>query len=171
MNEFLDRDSERYETIYIYLGLDQTVFRGIQKKGYRVPTPIQRKTIPIILGGKDVVAMARTGSGKTGAFLIPMFQKLKCRTAKTGARALLISPTRELALQTFKFARELGKYVGLRAAILVGGDQMEDQFAAIHASPDMLIATPGRLLHVLVEMDLRLDAVCFVSFPFEALNV
>ena len=94
------------------MGLSQDVFKGVMKKGYKVPTPIQRKTIPLILDGKDVVAMARTGSGKTACFLLPLFQKLKCRSAKTGARALVLSPTRELALQTLKFAKELGKYTG-----------------------------------------------------------
>lgn len=81
------------------MGLGQDVFRGVVKKGYRVPTPIQRKTIPLILEGRDVVAMARTGSGKTAAFLIPLFQKIKAGSAKRGARAVILSPTRELALQ------------------------------------------------------------------------
>jgi len=83
------------------------VLKGVLRRGYKQPTPIQRKTIPIIIGGKDVVAMARTGSGKTAAFLIPMLQKLKCRCPKAGARALLIAPTRELALQTLKFTKEV----------------------------------------------------------------
>lgn len=94
------------------MGLSQAVLNGIHKKGYQVPTPIQRKTIPLILDNKDVVAMARTGSGKTACFLLPLFEKLKCRTAKTGARALVISPTRELCLQTLRFAKEIGKFTG-----------------------------------------------------------
>jgi ATP-dependent RNA helicase DDX54/DBP10 len=87
--------------------LDHAVSKGITKQGYQQPTPIQRKAIPPILDGKDVVAMSRTGSGKTAAFVIPMLQKLKQRDVK-GARALLISPTRELALQTFKVVKEVG---------------------------------------------------------------
>ncbi|KAJ1374021.1 hypothetical protein KIN20_036609 [Parelaphostrongylus tenuis] len=145
------------------MGLDHTVFKGIEKKGFRQPTPIQRKTIPCILDGKDVVAMSRTGSGKTAAFVIPMLQRLKRRDTK-GIRALLISPTRELALQTFKVVKELGRFTGLRCAILVGGDAIEDQFSTIHENPDILIATPGRLLHVIVEMDLRLGFVQYVVF-------
>ncbi|XP_008570802.1 PREDICTED: ATP-dependent RNA helicase DDX54 [Galeopterus variegatus] len=146
------------------MGLSYPVFKGIMKKGYKVPTPIQRKTIPVILDGKDVVAMARTGSGKTACFLLPMFERLKTRSAQTGARALILSPTRELALQTMKFTKELGKFTGLRTALILGGDKMEDQFAALHENPDIIIATPGRLMHVAVEMNLKLQSVEYVVF-------
>ncbi|XP_043295647.1 ATP-dependent RNA helicase DDX54 isoform X3 [Cervus canadensis] len=146
------------------MGLSYPVFKGIMKKGYKVPTPIQRKTIPMILDGKDVVAMARTGSGKTACFLIPMFERLKTRSAQTGARALILSPTRELALQTMKFTKELGKFTGLKTALILGGDKMEDQFAALHENPDIIIATPGRLVHVAVEMNLKLQSVEYVVF-------
>lgn len=118
-------------------GLSYPVYKGVMRKGYKVPTPIQRKvsqcrfrslwsnvrinrkvfyagffssplqTIPVILDGKDIVAMARTGSGKTAAFLVPMFEKLKAPQAQTGARALILTPTRELALQTMKFTKEV----------------------------------------------------------------
>ncbi|CAI2350217.1 unnamed protein product [Caenorhabditis sp. 36 PRJEB53466] len=145
------------------LGLDHTIFKAIEKKGFSQPTPIQRKTIPCIMDGKDVVAMSRTGSGKTAAFVIPMLQKLKGRDPK-GIRALMVSPTRELALQTFKVVKELGRFTGLRCACLVGGDQIEEQFSTIHENPDILLATPGRLLHVIVEMDLRLSFVQYVVF-------
>ncbi|XP_061458852.1 ATP-dependent RNA helicase DDX54 [Rhineura floridana] len=146
------------------MGLGYPVFKGIMKKGYKIPTPIQRKTIPLILDGKDVVAMARTGSGKTACFLIPMFEKLKVHSAKTGARALILSPTRELALQTLKFTKELGRFTGLKTALILGGDKMEDQFAALHENPDIIIATPGRLMHVAVEMKLKLHSVEYVVF-------
>ncbi|KAM5311720.1 ATP-dependent RNA helicase DDX54 [Glossophaga mutica] len=146
------------------MGLSYAVFKGIMKKGYKVPTPIQRKTIPVILDGRDVVAMARTGSGKTACFLIPMFERLKARSAQTGARALVLSPTRELALQTMKFTKELGKFTGLKTALILGGDKMEDQFSALHENPDIIIATPGRLMHVAVEMNLKLQSVEYVVF-------
>uniref|UniRef100_A0A2K5E6H6 RNA helicase n=1 Tax=Aotus nancymaae TaxID=37293 RepID=A0A2K5E6H6_AOTNA len=119
------------------------------EKGYKVPMPIQRKTIPVILDGKDVVAMACTVSGKTACFLLPMLERLKTHSAQTGACALILSPTRELALQTLKFTKELGKFTGLKTALILGGDRMEDQFAALHENPDIIIATPGRLVHVL----------------------
>ena len=151
------------------MGLTQDVFRGVIKKGYKVPTPIQRKTIPIILEGRDVVAMARTGSGKTASFLIPLFHKLKGSRGvgvgqAKGARALILSPTRELALQTLKFTRELGRYTGLKSILILGGDAMEKQFSLMHENPDIVIATPGRLVHLCVEMELKLEAVQYVVF-------
>ncbi|KAI1713652.1 DEAD/DEAH box helicase domain-containing protein [Ditylenchus destructor] len=145
------------------MGLDQPIFKGIRGMGYKQPTQIQRKAIPPILDGKDVVGMSRTGSGKTAAFVIPMLQRLKKRET-AGARALMISPTRELAQQTFKVVKELGRYTGLRCVCLVGGDSMDDQFAAIHENPDILLATPGRLLHIVVEMNLKLSSIQYLVF-------
>ncbi|XP_052761501.1 ATP-dependent RNA helicase DDX54-like [Mya arenaria] len=146
------------------MGLSHNVFKGVHRKGYKIPTPIQRKAIPVIMEGRDVVAMARTGSGKTAAFLIPMFERLQTHSGQAGARALIMSPTRELALQTLKFAKELGKYTGLRAAVVLGGDRMEEQFSALHSNPDIIIATPGRFMHVAVEMDLKLKSVQYAVF-------
>ncbi|XP_070706952.1 ATP-dependent RNA helicase DDX54 [Pempheris klunzingeri] len=146
------------------MGLSYPVYKGIMKKGYKVPTPIQRRTIPVILDGKDIVAMARTGSGKTAAFLVPMFEKLKAPQAQTGARAIILTPTRELALQTLKFTKELGKFTGLKTALILGGDRMDDQFAALHENPDIIMGTPGRLMHVITEMNLKLQNVEYVVF-------
>ncbi|XP_025834304.1 ATP-dependent RNA helicase DDX54-like [Agrilus planipennis] len=146
------------------MGLSFNVLKGITKRGYKVPTPIQRKSIPLVMEGRDVVAMARTGSGKTACFLIPLFEKLKMRIAKAGARALILSPTRELVLQTFKFIKELGKFTGLKAAVVLGGDSMEEQFSSIHGNPDVIVATPGRFLHVCIEMDLKLKSIEYVVF-------
>lgn len=129
------------------LGLSPAVHQSVMRKGYRVPTPIQRKAIPPILSGQDVVAMARTGSGKTAAFLLPMFDRLRGHSTTVGVRAAVLSPTRELALQTHKFCVELSHFVTprLRFCLLVGGDSMEDQFALLAANPDAIVATPGRL--------------------------
>ncbi|KAI8547833.1 hypothetical protein RHMOL_Rhmol07G0226500 [Rhododendron molle] len=135
------------------MGLSLNVFRGVKRKGYRVPTPIQRKAMPLILSGADVVAMARTGSGKTAAFLVPMLEKLKQHLPQGGVRALILSPTRDLALQTLKFTKELGRYMDLRISLLVGGDSMESQFEELAQNPDIIIATPGRLMHHLSEVD------------------
>ncbi|CAH1406069.1 unnamed protein product [Nezara viridula] len=146
------------------MGLSFSILKGITKKGYKVPTPIQRKTIPLVVEGRDVVAMARTGSGKTACFLLPMFEKLKTHCTKSGIRAIILSPTRELALQTLKFLKELGKFTGLRSIVLLGGDSMETQFSAIHEKPDIVVATPGRFLHICVEMDLSLKNVQYIVF-------
>lgn len=148
------------------LGLSLNVFRGVKRKGYKVPTPIQRKTMPLILSGSDVVAMARTGSGKTAAFLVPMFEKLRNHLDESGGvRALILSPTRDLALQTLKFAQELGRYTDLRISLLVGGDSMESQFEELAQNPDIIIATPGRLMHHLSEVeDMSLRSVEYVVF-------
>jgi ATP-dependent RNA helicase DDX54/DBP10 len=94
------------------MGLCEEVYRGVRHKGYRVPTPIQRKAMPLILAGHDIAAMARTGSGKTAAFLVPMIQRLRRHDAGAGIRALILSPTRDLATQTLKFAQQLGKFTG-----------------------------------------------------------
>ncbi|XP_046821436.1 ATP-dependent RNA helicase DDX54 isoform X2 [Vespa crabro] len=146
------------------MALSYPIIKGILKRGYKIPTPIQRKTIPLALEGRDIVAMARTGSGKTACFLIPLFEKLKTRQAKAGARALILSPTRELAMQTLKFIKELGKFTGLKAAVILGGDSMDNQFSIIHGNPDIIVATPGRFLHICVEMDLRLNTIEYVVF-------
>lgn len=147
------------------MGLTPNIIKGIQKRGYKIPTPIQRRTIPVILEGRDVVAMAKTGSGKTACFLIPLFEKLKQRQIKSsGARALVLSPTRELAIQTFKFIKELGKFHDLKTILVLGGDSMDSQFSAIHQHPDVIVATPGRFLHVCMEMDLKLSSINYVVF-------
>lgn len=145
-------------------GLSKPIFRAIMKQGYKLPTPIQRKSIPVIMSGKDVVAMARTGSGKTAAFLLPLLERLKVHSAKTGARGLILSPTRELALQTYKFAKEFARFTDLKIAIILGGDSMESQFESMHSNPDILIGTPGRLLHILVEMNMKLHQIEYVVF-------
>ena len=120
-------------------GLSLPILNGVLHKGYKVPTPIQRKCIPLIMAGRDLVGMARTGSGKTAAFLVPMLERLKMHTAKTGIRAIVLSPSRELAIQTLKFAKELGKHTDLRICLLVGGDNLEDQFAMLARNPDMCV--------------------------------
>ncbi|KAI9827147.1 MAG: ATP-dependent RNA helicase dbp10 [Thelocarpon impressellum] len=146
------------------MGLNSNLLKAITRKGYSVPTPIQRKAIPLVLDGQDVVGMARTGSGKTAAFIIPMIQKLKTHSARIGARALILSPSRELALQTLKVVKELGRGTDLRCILLVGGDSLEEQFASLASNPDIIIATPGRFLHLQVEMALDLSSIRYVVF-------
>ncbi|KAJ5690819.1 ATP-dependent RNA helicase dbp10 [Penicillium macrosclerotiorum] len=146
------------------MGLNANLLKAIARKGFSVPTPIQRKTIPVIMDDKDVVGMARTGSGKTAAFVIPMIEKLKSHSSTFGARGLIMSPSRELALQTLKVVKEMGRGTDLRAVLLVGGDSLEDQFGMMAGNPDIVIATPGRFLHLKVEMDLDLSSIRYVVF-------
>ena len=146
------------------MGLNANLLKAITRKGFSVPTPIQRKTIPLLLDGQDVVGMARTGSGKTAAFVIPMIEALKSHSAKVGSRALILSPSRELALQTLKVVKELGRGTDLKCVLLVGGDSLEEQFSFMSANPDIVIATPGRYLHLKVEMGLDLSSVRYVVF-------
>ncbi|CAH2071003.1 unnamed protein product, partial [Iphiclides podalirius] len=145
------------------------VLKGITKRGYKQPTPIQRKTIPIALEGKDVVAMARTGSGKTACFVLPILEKLLLPAHKAlpgkNLRALILSPTRELALQTLRFVRELGKFTGLTSAAILGGESIEQQFSVMSGkAPDIVVATPGRFLHICIEMSLKLDNIKVMVF-------
>ncbi|KAM9910077.1 hypothetical protein OXX69_004832 [Metschnikowia pulcherrima] len=145
-------------------GLSKFILANIAKKGYKQPTPIQRKTIPLIMENRDVVGMARTGSGKTAAFTLPVIEKLKAHNAKVGARAVILSPSRELALQTFKQVKEFSKGTDLRSVVLIGGDAMEEQFSSMMSNPDIIVATPGRFLHLKVEMDLDLRTVEYIVF-------
>jgi len=144
--------------------LNKNILKAILRKGFNVPTPIQRRTIPLILEGMDVVAMARTGSGKTGAFVIPMIQKLGDHSTKVGVRAIILSPTRELAIQTYKVVKEFSHGTALRSCLIVGGDSMEDQFAELSRNPDVIIATPGRLMHHLQETGMSLSTVEYIVF-------
>ncbi|KAL6708507.1 ATP-dependent RNA helicase dbp10 [Coniothyrium glycines] len=146
------------------MGLNAALLKAIAQKGFKVPTPIQRKAVPLMLQGDDVVGMARTGSGKTAAFVIPMLQKLKAHSAKVGARGVIMSPSRELALQTLKVVKELGRGTDLRTILLVGGDSLEEQFSSMTTNPDIIIATPGRFLHLKVEMGLDLSSVRYIVF-------
>jgi ATP-dependent RNA helicase DDX54/DBP10 len=144
------------------MGLNPRLLQAIKRKGFSIPTPIQRKTIPLILDRKDVVGMARTGSGKTAAFVVPIIERLRAHSASFGARALILSPSRELALQTLKVVKELARGTDLQCVLLHGGDSMEDNFALMASNPDIIVAAPGRFLHVKMEMKLSLASVQYV---------
>jgi ATP-dependent RNA helicase DDX54/DBP10 len=146
------------------MGLNPNLFKAITRKGFSVPTPIQRKTIPLIMEGYDVVGMARTGSGKTAAFVIPLIEKLKAHTAKVGARGLILSPSRELALQTLKVVKELCRGTDLKTVLIVGGDSLEEQFGFLAGNPDILVATPGRFCHLKLEMNMDLSSIKYIVF-------
>lgn len=145
------------------MNLPAPLLHSLRRLHYKQPTPIQRRTIPPLLLGHDVVGMARTGSGKTAAFSIPMVALLKEHCAVVGVRGLVVSPTRELAMQTGKALVGLCKGSDLRVGQIVGGETLEAQFAVLAQNPDILVVTPGRLLHlVTVETRLSLSRVQFV---------
>ncbi|CCK72476.1 ATP-dependent RNA helicase DBP10 KNAG_0K01110 [Huiozyma naganishii CBS 8797] len=145
-------------------GLSKAILSNVTRKGFRQPTPIQRKTIPLILQNRDIVGMARTGSGKTAAFVLPMIEKLKTHSSKIGVRAIILSPSRELALQTHNVFKDFSKGTHLRSVLLTGGDSLEEQFGMMMSNPDVVIATPGRFLHLKVEMNLVLKTVEYAVF-------
>ena len=144
--------------------LSPEVFKAIQQKGYTLPTPIQRRAIPIVLQGFNVIAMARTGSGKTGSFCIPIVEKLKAHSQVVGARALILSPTRELAVQTAQYFKQIAKNTDLTHVLITGGNDMENQFERLLLNPDVIIATPGRLMHCMTQTGLQLTQVQMVVY-------
>ncbi len=147
------------------LGLSPNTLKGLAQMGYRLPTPVQRRSLPHSLSGVDTVVMARTGSGKTAAFLIPLLEKLRSHSQVVGCRAIVMSPSRELALQTLSFGKKMSRFTGIRFALIVGGESMEKQFNALAANPDVIICTPGRLMHHLKEIkELSLSSVEMVVF-------
>ncbi|MGD2047837.1 MAG: DEAD/DEAH box helicase, partial [Gemmatimonadota bacterium] len=127
------------------LNLHPTLVRGISDLGFDSPTPIQSQAIPAALNGRDLLASAKTGSGKTAAFLLPVLHQLVDRPRGT-TRALVLAPTRELALQIVADMRELARHTNLTAAAIYGGVGMGPQERALRKGVDVIAATPGRLL-------------------------
>lgn len=138
------------------LGLMPALLRALAERGYAAPTPIQSKAIPAILEGRDVLAAAQTGTGKTAAFVLPILQKLGGGTTRA-PRALVLVPTRELAAQIADAARTYGRHAGVRSHVVFGGVGINPQISALRKGCDLLIATPGRLIDLAEqnEVDLR----------------
>lgn len=129
------------------LGLGDGVLKAVEDAGYTTPTPIQEQAIPVILMGRDILGCAQTGTGKTASFTLPMIDILHNGRAKARMpRSLILEPTRELAAQVADNFDTYGKYHKLTKALLIGGSSMNDQMKVIDRGPDVLIATPGRLL-------------------------
>lgn len=127
--------------------LDGRLQRAVKSAGYTVPTPIQSAVIPLALTGRDVIGTAPTGTGKTAAFLLPILNSLLARPASTAhTRALVLSPTREVAEQTHAVIQQFGKFTGLRSATVYGGVAMGPQERALRQGVDIIAACPGRLL-------------------------
>ena len=140
------------------LGLDEGLVRAVAREGYSSPTPIQAEAIPHVLAGRDVLGTAKTGTGKTAAFLLPLLSRLGPRPGR-GIRILVISPTRELAAQIGERAEAYGRQIGLRHTIVYGGVSQRAQERALRQDPSLLVATPGRLLDLVRQRIVRLDRV------------
>jgi ATP-dependent RNA helicase RhlE len=130
------------------LGLSDALLKAISKKGYTTPSPIQQKAIPPILEGKDVLASAQTGTGKTAGFTLPILQLLSQgqHLRHRPIRALILTPTRELAAQVYANIKEYSEFLDLRSAVIFGGVNQKPQVAQLRLGVDILVATPGRLI-------------------------
>jgi len=145
------------------LGLSQPLLKAISKKGYTEASPIQAKAIPPILEGRDVLASAQTGTGKTAGFTLPMLHLLaqKEQLRKRPVRALILTPTRELAAQVFENVKEYSEFLDLRSAVIFGGVNQKPQVSKLKNGVDILVATPGRLLDLENQGFLNLSKIDF----------
>ncbi len=142
------------------LSLGKPLLRSLKKEGYETPTPIQQTAIPEILAGRDILATAQTGTGKTAAFALPILQLIHHSLQKQRQiRALVLTPTRELAIQVDESFRTYGQYLPIRSTVILGGVSIGGQIKALRRYPDILVATPGRLLDLLNRREVRLDHV------------
>ena len=135
------------------LQLVEPILKALDKQGYTSPTPIQEQAIPILLKGKDLLGCAQTGTGKTAAFAIPIIQNLynniKLRDKQRKIKALVVTPTRELAIQIADSFTDYGAFTGIRNTVVFGGVKQSKQVAALRSGVDVLVATPGRLLDLM----------------------
>ncbi len=145
------------------LGLRAELLRAVSEKGYAAPSPIQQQAIPPILEGRDIMGGAQTGTGKTAGFTLPLLHRLSnTRSPQKGRRpirALILTPTRELAAQVAESVRIYGKYLPLRSSVIFGGVSINPQIQKLRAGVDILIATPGRLLDHISQKTVDLSAV------------
>ncbi len=150
------------------LGLAPELLQAIADQGYTDPTPVQAQAIPAILQGQDVMAAAQTGTGKTAGFTLPMLHRLKefantsVSPARHPVRALILTPTRELAAQVQDSVKTYGKHIALRSAVVYGGVHIDPQIAELRAGVEILVATPGRLLDHLGQKTVNLSQVQFL---------
>ena len=144
------------------LYLAQPILRAVAEEGYTTPTPIQARAIAPLMGGKDIIGIAQTGTGKTAAFALPLLHRLAesaQQTKKRSTRALILAPTRELANQIHACIKTYNKYLRLKTAVAYGGVSINGQISKLHHGVDILVATPGRLLDLERQGCLRLDWV------------
>lgn len=145
-------------TTFAELGLNEQILAGVESLGFSTPTPVQAGAIPEVLAGRDVVASAQTGTGKTAAFALPTLQRIAGKTGK-GPHALVVTPTRELAAQIDNVVKEVCEQTGQRAVIVMGGARFEKQIKQLERGCDLLVATPGRLLDLMEHNHVSLSGV------------
>ena len=153
---------EDYVTTFTDLQLSEPLLRALAAEGYESPTPIQAQSIPSLLAGKDLLGIAQTGTGKTAAFALPILQKLAAypeRPAKGTCRALILSPTRELAAQIGESFRVYGKFLKVTRAVVFGGVSLGKQVDILRGGVDVVVATPGRLVDLIERRALTLSKV------------
>src|SRR6476659_1824621 len=144
------------------LGLAEPLLRSLHTENYEIPTPIQAQAIPLLLKDRDLLGIAQTGTGKTAAFGLPILQKLaatKKPLTPHGVRAIILAPTRELAIQIDESLRVYGRHLNLRHTVVLGGVNQSRQVEAMRKGVDILVATPGRLLDLVKQRFIRIDQV------------
>ena len=155
-------------TTFADLGLAPPILQALDEMGYKIPTPIQKQAIPLVVAGRDLMAQAQTGTGKTAAFALPLLQKMlpyannSASPARHPVRALVLAPTRELALQVHESVVAYSKHLPLRSTVVFGGVDMKPQEAALKAGLEVLVATPGRLLDHAGSKSVQLSQVQFL---------
>lgn len=144
------------------LNISEPILKALSNKQYKTPTPIQEQAISVVLNGKDLLGIAQTGTGKTAAFAIPIIQQLDrpmLTNRKREIRALILTPTRELAIQIDECFTDYAKFTGLRNTVIFGGVNQRPQVDELRKGTDILIATPGRLLDLISQQHIKLDHI------------
>ncbi|APC47097.1 DEAD/DEAH box helicase [Virgibacillus halodenitrificans] len=144
-------------TAFKELGVSAPIMKALEKMGFEEATPIQSETIPLAMQGNDVIGQAQTGTGKTAAFGIPMIEKIDPKQRKI--QGLVVAPTRELAIQVAEEVNRLAKFKGIRALAVYGGQHMDRQIRALKDGPQIVVATPGRLLDHMRRRTIKIDMV------------
>ena len=158
----IDDQLPLYEFIYMSfadLGLCPQILEAIAKQGYESPSPIQAQAIPAVLAGRDVMAAAQTGTGKTAGFTLPILEKLRTGTPAKGnqVRCLILTPTRELAAQIAENVSTYSQQLPLKSAVVFGGVKINPQMQKLRGGVDILVATPGRLMDLYNQRAVRFD--------------
>jgi ATP-dependent RNA helicase RhlE len=141
------------------LNLSEPLLKALETLGHKIPTPIQQQSITPILEGRDIFGCAQTGTGKTGAFALPILQQLQKQTTPKRTKALILAPTRELAIQISENIRSYGQYLKVTHTTIFGGVSQKNQERALKQGVDIIIATPGRLLDLMMQGIIRLDNI------------